>query len=278
MENKIIENSLANISLDNKDNAAEKNDTKFEKLLEIQKMQALNFLLSGISHTMNTPIGISVTAVSFLESELQGLQENLQLRLFDKNSINKTLDNISKSLKMVKVNLNKTVGFINHLKLTNIYYKPEELIYFNLSDHIRTIIKYLDSRDEVIKDNHLILTEIPEDIYIHSFPTAFNEILINLFDNSIIHGFDGLSGGFIKVNLVEKPHHFLLKYSDSGHGISADLNRRIFEPFFTTKMGQGSNGLGLNIVYNLVVHNLNGQIDCYCKPGRGLEILIQIDK
>jgi signal transduction histidine kinase len=50
-----------------------------------------------------------------------------------------------------------------------------------------------------------------------------------------------------------------LVITDSGHGISPDIEKRIFEPFFTTKeVGHGT-GLGLSIAYG-IINDHNGEI------------------
>ena len=53
------------------------------------------------------------------------------------------------------------------------------------------------------------------------------------------------------------------------------MRDKIFDPFFTTKLGLGGSGLGLNIIYNLILHKLKGNIYCTSK-NKGILISITI--
>lgn len=52
----------------------------------------------------------------------------------------------------------------------------------------------------------------------------------------------------------------IIEVSDTGCGIDSSIKDNLFEPFVSTKRFEGSLGLGLHIVYNIVNYKLKGKI------------------
>ncbi|MCJ8268010.1 MAG: HAMP domain-containing histidine kinase [Psychrosphaera sp.] len=94
------------------------------------------------------------------------------------------------------------------------------------------------------------------------------------------HGFLGRKVGIITVSAelesVEDQRLLRFIYRDDGNGMTATQTEQIHEPFYTTARFRGATGLGMHIVFNLVVHKLGGKIDCKSELGQGVEFVIEV--
>jgi len=87
--------------------------------------------------------------------------------------------------------------------------------------------------------------------------------------NSYKHAFhEGQDSGEIIINIEHKNDQCFITFKDNGKGMTREVANHIFEPFFTTTRGGGS-GLGMSIVYNLIVHKLKGTIEFTTQESQG---------
>lgn len=121
-----------------------------------------------------------------------------------------------------------------------------------------------------------IAIDCPDDLLMKSYPGDFSKIFTNLIMNSIAHGFNhGAEPGSIRIAVSNDGGNATIRYSDTGKGIPANVIRKVFDPFFTTNRQGGRSGLGMHIVYNIVMQKLKGTISCEDTAAQGALFLFR---
>ena len=119
--------------------------------------------------------------------------------------------------------------------------------------------------------------QIPQGLALDSYPGPLAQVIVNLINNAVLHAFEGMDEGLIRVQAQTEGEAWLqLSVEDNGRGIPVDSLHRVFEPFYSTKFGQGGSGLGLHLVKTLVEQNLGGQVRLESRPGQGCTILLRL--
>lgn len=248
-------------------------ETTRDKLVQSEKMAALGELVAGVAHEINTPVGVGVTAASFLDTktkEFRKIYESGNLKRSELESYLNTIEEISGS---ILINMERAAELISSFKQVAVDQSSGEARVFNLKTYINEIL--LSLRPKLKKTSHEINVSCDEDIEINSFPGAFSQILNNLIMNSLFHGFKGMENGSIDIDIKRENDSIRFVYRDNGAGMPEEKCSKIFDPFYTTMRGQGGTGLGMSIVFNLVTQTLAGSIECTSSEEKGMEVLIQ---
>lgn len=242
------------------------------RLIEKEKMAALGDLVAGVAHEINTPIGVSITAITFLsglEASFSSLLESGKIR---KSEIQDFINEIRETVEILITNLENAARLINGFKKIAVDQSISDERKFNLSEYVDSIV--ISLRPQFKKAGHNVLNKVDKNIFIIADAGAIYQILSNLIMNAIIHGFVNKNNGTVEILTFVENSELTIFIKDDGAGIPKEIHRKIFDPFFTTRRGEGGSGLGLAIVYNLITGKLKGTLDFSCPPEGGTEFRI----
>ncbi len=253
-------------------NSIERLENTQNQLIQSEKMAALGDLVAGVAHEINTPVGISVTSISFLEEKLKDIDKKVEKGELRKSDFDKFLAVAREATQSSMLNLHRAAELIGNFKQVAADQASGQRRTINLGKYIDEIL--LSLRSKYKRTKHKISINCPEELLLNTYPGAFMQIFSNLIINSLIHGFEGIEAGHIDIGAEITDENIIIRYTDDGKGMSeADLSK-VFEPFFTTKRGEGGTGLGMSIVYNLVHSRLGGTISCSSVEGQGTAFTI----
>ncbi|MBC3917561.1 HAMP domain-containing protein [Undibacterium sp. CY18W] len=247
--------------------------------LEIQRtdrLAALGSLVAGVAHELNTPIGNSVTVASTIHDLSNEFRKRMALGMTRAQLQTYVEKNLQASDILLR-NLHSAAELIGSFKRVAVDRTSAQRRAFLLDEVIRETVLTMGA--SIKRSIHEVRMDLPADIWMDSYPGLLGQIISNLINNAILHGFDGRENGVISIHAHRvdvEPAAVELSVSDNGVGISEANMTRIFDPFFTTKLGQGGSGLGLNIVYNLICDVLGGSIRVESKLGTGASFIMHL--
>ena len=247
-----------------------------EQLVESERMASLGGLVAGIAHDVNTPLGVSVTAASFLQERLNNLKTDFEDKSLTSKNMASFIDEAEQTALLLLSNLERASDLIASFKQVAVDQTSETEREFVLGDYINEIIQSL--KPSFKHTEHQINVSCPDNLVVTCAPGAIAQIVTNMVVNSITHGFEGKAAGSVTLDVKEDGDNVVIHYQDDGKGLSEEELSKLFDAFFTTKRGEGGSGLGTHIMYNLVTQSLHGHIEADSTLGNGLQYTIRFPK
>ena len=244
-------------------------------LIETERLAALGSLVAGVAHEISGPIGTSLTVASTLANRSADFTDQIASHQVRRALLVEFTDGCRGAADQLVANLQRAATLIQSFKQVAIDRSSDDRRAFDLKVATEQVVASVRSR--LLKSQSSLAIEMPSDITMDSFPGPYGQVLTSLIFNAVTHGFTDRPGGHM---LIEARRLGLdqveVTFSDDGKGIPEQVQRHVFDPFFTTRRAQGSTGLGLYIVHNLVTQQLGGRIRLASAPGKGTSICMTL--
>jgi len=252
------------------------------QLVQSEKMASLGKLIAGVAHEINTPLGIAVTSTSLIQENTEEMAKKLHDKSLSQKKLLSYINIVTESSAISNKGLERVIELMHNFKEVAADQIVESVRQINIADYISEVMTTL--ANEMKKNRVDYIVHGDDTIKISTVPGALAQVITNLVNNSIRHGFqsednngDEKENYKIDINLEQTSiDEISLTYQDNGIGMSDEVLAQVFDPFFTTKRNKGGTGLGMNIVFNIIEQKLSGHIDISSVLGEGVTCKITL--
>lgn len=251
-----------------------------DNLLQSEKLSSLGAMVAGISHELNTPLGNTKLALSTLLDRIADVKKQYQGGTLKRSTIEQFINESMEITTLANRSVDRALNLAVTFKQVAIDQTSERQRMFDLATVIHETITSLSPTYK--HEPWTFVIDVPEGIQMDSYPGPLEQVLINLVQNSIRHGFEGRDHGRITIQArieacaTSQPDQVIITFSDDGIGIASQNLDKVFEPFFTTGLGRGGSGLGLHITRRIVTTLLGGSIELHSQVGLGTSFILKI--
>jgi signal transduction histidine kinase len=248
-----------------------------DSLVQTEKLAALGRLVAGVAHEINTPVGTSLTVASALINKTNRFEGDVASGNMRRSNLTEFIAASREAASQIMINLGQAIDLIQSFKQVAADRNVSDRRCFDLGEVTEQVVKGL--RFGLRSQNLTVSVECEPNLAMNSYPGPYGQVLTNLVLNSVAHAFpDGAQGSVHIAAQASGKDNVEVLFSDDGCGMSPEVKRHVFDPFFTTRRDQGSTGLGLHIVHNIVTNRLGGRINLETKPGAGTKIRIIVPR
>jgi len=220
------------------------------RLREIEKMQAVATLASGVAHDFNNLLAAVLLHVRLIEGEpAKALEAAAAIRdLAEQGS--------------------EVVGELLLFARSDESLPPRTFDLAALVRHQRALLNHL-LPDGVELELALDGSVVP----IIGNPVAVRRLVLNL----VVNARDAVagSGGTITISVARRGGRAILEVADTGPGIAEEIRDRLFEPFFTLRRKGRGSGLGLAVVYAIASAH-GGDVELVSGPDEGARFEVRL--
>jgi signal transduction histidine kinase len=226
-----------------------------QQTIESERLNALTLLAAGVAHEIGNPLNSLNIHLQLIEREarkLDGvkaaqLQESVEVARGEVNRLDSIISQ-----------------FLRAIRPTRPQLKPENINVI-VEEAVRFFAPEIKDRDIVVEQelrSDLPLLELDRD----QMKQAFYNVIKNSFEAM-------KARGILRIRTDMDESHVIVRFSDTGGGMSAENLSRVFEPYFTTK--SSGTGLGLLIVRRIVREH-GGELSIESTEGKGVAVIIRL--
>jgi signal transduction histidine kinase len=238
------------------------------RVVEAERHKALNNMVVGVAHEMNTPIGIVLLAATALRAEMHRLNDILNSSQVSRSGLLAISQQCCDGVALIENNALRAATLVNNFKALGSQLESELPIQFDLGAIIQAeLVVYKKQLEEA---GVAVELSVGEGVIVRGFPNSLQRAIGLLIHNSLVHAFLCTPNPSIYLSAYVESGQLTLIYRDNGCGVSAEDLPRLFDPFFTSRLGQGGSGLGLSTLHNLIVEKMGGVVRVRSDAGEGL--------
>jgi signal transduction histidine kinase len=227
--------------------------------------------LRRLVHELSTPVGVSAMAASMLPAQIDSIVAELDASCQKK--VAPLLEEWRETAALVQASLQLCIQILGNTTARPAANDDEAQPLIDLQATLKSAVLIGLARRPDLQVSYTL--HFADRMQVHGDSGAWKQVIGNLVANSLLHGFDGLSQGTIRIAGALLPgNRILVHYYDDGHGFDAEAHTRLFEEGFTTRPGRGGNGLGMGIVQDLVHNKMGGRLKVH-RPSKGVHISIE---
>ncbi|WP_319548888.1 ATP-binding protein [Desulfogranum marinum] len=223
------------------------------------KLASIGQLAAGVAHEINNPLSIINQKAGLVEDyfEMTGPFQY-------KKEMQGALDGIQESVLRCKTITHRLLGFARHTDV-----QTEEI---EINVLLKEVVAFLAK--EATYNQISIDFDLDDTVQnIFSDRSQLQQVFLNIVNNAV--DAIGKNGRILLSSSKIDQDTIKIKITDTGEGMSADVQRRIFDPFFTTKETGKGTGLGLSISYG-ILKKLGGTIKVQSEIGKGTTFVITL--
>ena len=226
-----------------------------QQIIESERFNALTLLAAGVAHEIGNPLNSLNIHLQLIEREARQLDGAKRAEL-------------QESVEVARAEVNRLdsiiTQFLRAIRPTRPQLKPENVNSI-VEEAVRFLAPEITDRDIVVEQelrSDLPLLELDRD----QMKQAFYNVIKNSFEAM-------KSRGILRIRTDMDDSHVVVRFTDSGGGMSPENLSRVFEPYFTTKTS--GTGLGLLIVRRIVREH-GGELSIESSAGKSLTVTIRL--
>jgi signal transduction histidine kinase len=246
-----------------------------DQLVQAEKLSALAGVIAGVTHEMSTPIGNALVVATTLKVRSERFADNVVAGQLRRSTLEEFVSMVAEAGDLIDVNLRTASSLLTQFKGVAADQISERRRMFDLGQVLEELVWTFTPQFR--NTFHRVELDVAPGILVESYPGPLGQVIGNLLQNALQHGFEGVEAGLVMLRAsCDEPHYARITFSDNGVGISKQHLHRVFEPFFTTRLGSGGTGLGLSLSYSIVTRILGGQMRVESHPGSGTTFTIDL--